>query len=238
VKSLFTLAWPLPYDDNNAMKLWLVRHAKPLLASGVCYGRLDVAADAAATVQCAAALAGRLPGGTRVACSPLQRCEQLAHVLYGLRPDLSYKTDSRLQEMDFGLWEGQAWQAIARAELDAWSRNFANYTAGQHGENVSRFMARVGAAFDALGSEDAEEPGLKSRALTPALSRRAREKEGAPQSQRKKAQEGNTLWITHAGVIRAVELIARGLRQIARAEQWPTDAPDYGQWRTLTLQLN
>ena len=184
------------------MKLWLVRHAKPLLEAGVCYGRLDVAADAGATAQCAAVLAVRLPSGTRMVSSPLQRCEQLAQVLYGLRPDLSYKTDPRLQEMDFGLWEGQAWQEISRAELDAWTSDFASYAVGQHGESVTRFMARVGAAFD--------------------------EFQGLP----------HTLWIPPAGVIRAVDLIARGVRQIARAGQWPTDAPDYAQWRTLTLQLN
>lgn len=182
------------------MTLWLVRHAKPLLANGICYGRLNVAADDATTAQCAGALATKLPGGTRMVSSPLQRCEQLAHVLYGLRPDLAYKTDYRLQEMDFGLWEGRAWQDIARSELEAWTGDFANYTVGRHGESVSRFMARVAAAFDEL-------------------------------------QTGpDTLWITHAGVIRAVELIARGMCQIERAGQWPLDAPDYGQWRTLALQ--
>jgi alpha-ribazole phosphatase len=33
--------------------LWLLRHAHPLVDAGVCYGRLDVAADAARTVQAA-----------------------------------------------------------------------------------------------------------------------------------------------------------------------------------------
>lgn len=183
------------------MKLWLVRHAKPLVKAGVCYGRLDVAADAGATAQCALALAARLPGATRIVSSPLQRCEQLAHVLHGIRPDLSYKTDYRLQEMDFGLWEGCAWQNIARAELDAWTSDFASYAVGQHGESVTRFMARVGSVFDEL--------------------------QGA----------SDTLWITHAGVIRAAQLLAQGVRQIARAEQWPLNAPDYGQWRTLARPI-
>ena len=35
------------------MKLWIVRHAKPLIESGVCYGALDVAADAPHTLQAA-----------------------------------------------------------------------------------------------------------------------------------------------------------------------------------------
>jgi alpha-ribazole phosphatase len=43
----------------------------------------------------------------------------------------------------------------------------------------------------------------------------------------------NTLWITHAGVIRAVRLIASGQRRLQRADQWPVAAPAYGQWCKL-----
>jgi len=181
------------------MKLWLVRHARPLLASGICYGRLDVAADAAGTAQCAQALAAQLPPGTRVFSSPLQRCEQLASALYGLRPDLAYKTEPRLQEMDFGQWEGRTWQGIDPAELAAWTDDFAGHAVGRSGECVRGFMARVGAVFDGLQSPS------------------------------------DTLWITHAGVIRAVDLLARGVRCPQQASQWPLDAPNYGQWRTLAL---
>ncbi|MBT9476812.1 histidine phosphatase family protein [Polaromonas sp.] len=183
------------------MKLWLVRHAQPLVASGICYGRLDVAADAPATAQCAHALAGLLPPGTRVRSSPLQRCEQLASALYGLRPDLAYKIEPRLQEMDFGQWEGRAWLGIAPAELAAWTDDFADHAVGHSGECVRGFMARVGAVIDSLqGPSD-------------------------------------TLWITHAGVIRAVDLLAQGVRHPEQASQWPLDAPNYGQWRTLVLPI-
>jgi alpha-ribazole phosphatase len=202
------------------MKLWLVRHAQPLIENGICYGRLDVAADAGATAECARELAAQLPAGTRVITSPLQRCEQLAHALLGLRPDLTCKTDTRLAEMDFGEWEGRAWQAIGPAGLQAWTSDFAGYAVGRHGESVTAFMARVGSVFDALDMTDSS---LKSQTLTPTLSQRARE----PKS--------DTLWITHAGVIRAVHLLAQGVRQIARADQWPLKAPKYGQWLTLNL---
>ena len=183
------------------MKLWLVRHAQPLIESGICYGQLDVAPDAAATLECAKKLAAQLPTGTRVITSPLQRCEQLAHVLLGLRPDLTYKTDTRLQEMNFGQWEGRAWQAIGPAELQAWTSDFANYAVGRDGESVTLFMARVASAFDVLQDQH------------------------------------DTLWISHAGVMRAVQLLAQGLRSIERADQWPLNAPDYGQWQTLNLNL-
>jgi alpha-ribazole phosphatase len=189
-------------DDVEAcfyMKLWLVRHAQPLIGSGICYGRLDLPADAGATAECARQLAALLPAGLRVIASPLQRCEQLAHALYALRPDLTYKTDARLQEMDFGRWEGRAWEAIDRSELEAWTSDFANYAVGHDGESVTRFMARVASAFDALSGQ------------------------------------GDTLWITHAGVIRAACLLAQGIRHVERADQWPLDAPKYGQWRLVHL---
>ena len=195
------------------MNLWLVRHAQPLIDAGICYGRLDMAAEADATAQCAARLAAQLPAGLRMVSSPLQRCEQLAHALYALRPDLAYKTDARLQEMNFGQWEGRAWQAIPRAELEAWTGDFAHYQAGHDGESVTAFMARVGAAFDELT--------LRPQPLAMA--------------QGTVVQESGVLWITHAGVIRAVELLAQGVRHIERADQWPVEAPKYGQWRTLAL---
>jgi alpha-ribazole phosphatase len=127
--------------------LWLARHAKPLIEPGVCYGQLDVPADAQATATCARALAEALPSGIRIICSPLQRCEQLAHVLLGLRADLTYKTDPRLQEMDFGHWEGQRWDDIGAAAVEAWVADFARYRPGG-GESVEAFMQRVASVWD------------------------------------------------------------------------------------------
>ena len=197
------------------MKLWLVRHAQPLIEAGICYGRLDMAADVAGTAECARQLAAVLPAGIPVRTSPLQRCEHLAHALQALRPDLAYEIDARLAEMDFGCWEGREWNDIDRAELQAWTDDFACYAAGQEGESVTGFMARVASVFDELGSGT----------LTPALFRREREKE----------MESDVLWITHAGVIRSVRLIAQGLRTIEHAGQWPRDAANYGQWLMLDL---
>ncbi|EJL89199.1 fructose-2,6-bisphosphatase [Polaromonas sp. CF318] len=161
-----------------------------------------MAADAAATTECAQALARLLPPGTRVSHSPLQRCAQLAQALHELRPDLACASDPRLQEIDFGAWEGRAWQDIAPAELQSWTDGFADYAVGGSGESTSQVMARVAAAFDELQGRS------------------------------------DTLWITHAGVVRAVELIARGVRQIARADEWPPGAPAYGQWCTLELNTH
>lgn len=129
------------------MKLWLARHAQPRIASGVCYGVTDVAADELGTQYAAEALARELPVGIAVISSPLQRCEQLAQRLQALRSDLSFSTDARLREMNFGCWEGHRWADIPKSEYDAWTSCFGSYRFGGH-ENVSEFMRRVAQAWD------------------------------------------------------------------------------------------
>ena len=181
------------------MTLWLVRHAQPLIDKGICYGQLDMPADAQATQEAATALAKVLPKSIFAASSPLQRCRQLADALTGIQSELAFSTDSRLQEMNFGNWENQAWHSIPRSEMDDWTTDFGNYVVGQNGESVSTFMNRVASAFDNL------------------------------------PRDTDALWVTHAGVIRAAQLLAEGLRKIDRADQWPTQAPSYGQWCTLEL---
>jgi len=128
-------------------KLWLVRHATPLIAPGVCYGALDVAADVHATQAAAEQLAAALPPRACVWSSTLQRCEQLAQAVQGLQPDLIIKSDARLREMNFGRWEGLSWDAIGPAALKAWTDDFARYAPGG-GESVNAFMQRIAAAFD------------------------------------------------------------------------------------------
>lgn len=138
-------------------RLWLVRHAPPLAAQGLCYGRLNLPADAQATRDSARALADALPQRVLAWHSPLQRCEQLAHTLQALRPDLDSKPDARLQELDFGTWEGLAWSALPRADIDAWTTDFAQHRPGG-GENLATMVQRVRAAL-----QDARQQALQSQ---------------------------------------------------------------------------
>ncbi|MEH3087392.1 MAG: histidine phosphatase family protein [Xylophilus ampelinus] len=180
-----------------APRLWLVRHARPLVEAGLCYGRLDVAADPGHTRETAARLADALPPGAALRTSPRRRCRDLADALAALRPDLRpAAVDARLAEMDFGDWEGRRWDAIGPAALDAWTADFARHRPGG-GESVADFMARVAEAFDAPA------PGA------------------------------DRVWIAHAGVARAATLLARGLRRVERAADWPRTGPDFGAWTTL-----
>lgn len=131
------------------MSLWLVRHAKPLIASGTCYGALDVSADAQQTEAAAKALAKELPQAIRVEVSPLMRCQQLAQALARLRTDLQFSINPNLREMDFGCWEGMAWNDIPRAAMEDWTQDFSTHRFGGS-ESAGEVLARVATAWDAV----------------------------------------------------------------------------------------
>ena len=97
-----------------------------------------------------------LPPVARVVTSPRRRCRLLAEAIAAAR-GLELGEDARLAEMDFGAWEGRRWDALPRAELDAWAADFEG--ARPHGgESVAMLAARVGAALAA--AEPADPPVL------------------------------------------------------------------------------
>lgn len=104
----------------NNMILHLIRHPKPRIANGICYGRLDLLAENSAVV--ADKLQLELPAGLPLWSSPLLRCRALAECLH---PQPMF--DERLAEMNFGEWEGRPWDDIPRAQLDAWAADVAGY---------------------------------------------------------------------------------------------------------------
>jgi alpha-ribazole phosphatase len=127
------------------VSLILVRHTRPVGGEGLCYGRRDLAPGA--DLEAAAdALAAALPEFRAVATSPRARCRLLAERLAALRGLAAPTVDARLAEIDFGAWEGLAWDAVPRGELDAWAADLMH--ARPHGgESVAMLAARVGAAL-------------------------------------------------------------------------------------------
>lgn len=185
-------------------RLWLVRHAQPLVAPGLCYGASDVPADAGATRQAAERLAQQAPAHALVWVSGLRRAQQLADALLQLRPDLgSPQVDARLNEIDFGCWELQAWDRIERASYDAWTADFARHRFGGR-ESVLELLTRV------------------QQALADAHTQRGAGRE--------------LIWVTHAGVIRAVHYLASQPTGLPQASDWPQQAPAFGEWTTLDLK--
>lgn len=121
-----------------------VRHPPLHGMQGRCYGRLDVALAPAVIDAAAGVLASKLPSWP-VVSSPAQRCLALARVL---RPQ-GASVDARLQEMNFGEWEGCQWAQVPRDALDAWSADVVGFKPPA-GESFGALIARVREALKQL----------------------------------------------------------------------------------------
>lgn len=194
-----------PSPAAASSRLWMVRHAAPLVAPGTCYGALDVPADAQATRAAAERLSTALPPGARVAHSTLQRCELLARDLQALRPDLAFAPDTRLREMDFGRWEGKTWDAIGKSAIDTWVAGFATHAPGG-GESLAHMLHRVAAALQTAREWRTDQGARDVVWITHAGVARC------------------VAWLQE-----------RGESALPRSDDWPVSAPGWGEWEIREL---
>lgn len=133
-------------------KLILIRHTR-VAVSGVCYGRLDVPL-AASFADDAAALHAQCSGfaADRVYTSPARRCTLLAERLFPGQPIL----DSRLQELNFGAWEGRRWDNIGEPAITAWAADYVHH-APPGGESYAQLTQRVVAFLSAIHASGAQQ---------------------------------------------------------------------------------
>ena len=135
------------------MQVFLIRHPRPLIDAGICYGRLDVGCEHPQAV--AERLKPLLPHGIPVISSPLLRARQLAEAL-----DPQARIDARLAEIDFGEWEGKSWSEIDREALNSWAADVLDFTP-PGGESVARLQQR---AIDFAASLDVPQVALVTHA--------------------------------------------------------------------------
>lgn len=129
------------------MRLHLIRHPRPEIEPGICYGSSDIPAHPGEVEKVLDALLPLLPAGAPVFSSPLKRCSELAARLATASHASAAVHDMRLAEMHFGDWELRRWEAIARTEIDAWAANLAAYRPGG-GENVTQVAVRLHAFLE------------------------------------------------------------------------------------------
>lgn len=122
------------------MNAVLIRHTRlTKTVAGLCYGRAEVAlADTFA--EEAQAVVAALPWAPReVWTSPAARCRALADVLAAGAP---VRVDARLQELNFGAWEGRRWETFYGLESEAWALDpWTRRPPG--GETAAEMWARV-----------------------------------------------------------------------------------------------
>jgi alpha-ribazole phosphatase len=103
------------------MKLFLIRHTAVAGTDGLCYGRTDVPLAAGFAAEAAAVRAALPPPPWTLYASPALRCRLLAETF-----DVPVIVDPRLAEVDFGDWDGRAWDDLPRAALDGWCDDFVH----------------------------------------------------------------------------------------------------------------
>lgn len=131
------------------MELHLIRHPRPEVAEGVCYGQTDLGlAESASDV--AARLRPLLPASYRLHASPLARARLLADELGAAT------LDDRLKEMSFGDWEMVPFRNIGAA-IDAWADDPLGFRA-PGGESAHEMTARVRQWLDETIAAAADEP--------------------------------------------------------------------------------
>lgn len=189
-------------------RLILIRHAQPLIVRGLCYGQLDVEADLVASEMAARRLQQFLStsgqGILKIYCSTLRRTRVLAQMLAANFPSVMVLQDARLNEMNFGCWEGVAWDQIPHPEVAAWTDAFGVHVFGGV-ESCNQVIRRVADAFEDLQKADLD-------------------------------SASDVLWVTHAGVIRALNYyLTTGRRDIDQAHDWPLGAPGFGEWEVKNL---
>ncbi len=129
------------------MDVYLIRHTRVQLEGSHCYGRLDVELSPGWEEQ-ASALQARLPADAAIVSSPDRRCRRLA-AAFALRSGVDPVVDERLQELDFGAWEGLAWAQIPRVETVNWAKDVWN-RAPPGGETYGALYARASGAWQSL----------------------------------------------------------------------------------------
>lgn len=131
------------------MDLFLIRHPRPAVPAGVCYGHSDVAL-ADPVDPAAQRLRALLPDDCRIYASPLRRARLLAEALG--TPVL----DARLKEIDFGDWEMQPFDQL-EPQISAWAADPLGFRAPA-GESAREMAARALAAWAEIRSRHGEEP--------------------------------------------------------------------------------
>lgn len=171
------------------MRIGLLRHGATCETSdGILRGRGDDALSPEGWLQLRrAATTARSHRWQRIVSSPLKRCADFAHEL-AAQWTLPLSIDARLSELDFGAWEGRHYSELlvepdsATALQGFWDDPWRHPP--PQGENLTTFENRVLAAWNELSTLD---------------------------SVAGDAGGGDTLVITHGGVIRLLLCAMRGL---------------------------
>ena len=125
------------------MRVWSLRHA-PVDREGRCVGQSIIQTTEPIEDSVRQAVGGAPFVPTRLYCSDLPRCAQLAERL-ALRWNIELEPTTELREMHFGEWEGRHYDEIDAADNLRWRRWCEDWRneAPPGGESVEQLTNRV-----------------------------------------------------------------------------------------------
>lgn len=169
------------------MDLYLVRHPETSAPKGTCYGRVDFPLLNPA-IETAKQTINDLPNQIPLMIvSPAPRAQALAKELSflhleknSIHPEL--QIEERVQEMDFGDWDGKLWDSIPKKETLAWMKDFVNQKT-PNGEAFTDVIERTNAFLKDWGKE-----GIKRK----------------EEEEKRKSPIDQLIIVCHSGSIRAI----------------------------------
>ena len=187
------------------MKLWMVRHAPVIAEAGLCYGATDLAAHHDDTLAAAVAVSAALGEPLAAGMSFVSSPLQRCAALAKAIAALRPDLPSCRYDAD-----------LAEMDFGAWE--------GGPWQAIPR------SEFDAWMTDFAD-----GRAGGTGESTRLFMQRVGTAWDAWRASGTDALWVTHAGVMRAVSLLRRGVRVPATAAEWPSHPIAFGECMTVEL---
>jgi alpha-ribazole phosphatase len=154
------------------LEIYLVRHTSVGVSKSVCYGKSDVAlsenfiyekAEVCEKLHKAGAFSQTI--NTHFYSSPLQRCASLAEYIKAQKnPHINIAFDKRVQEMDFGDWEMQKWEALPIDSFQAWMNAFTSMSV-PNGESFEMLYNRTKSFLNHLVEKHENPDSLQSETI-------------------------------------------------------------------------
>lgn len=119
------------------MEIYLIRHTKPDIEKGICYGQSDIGLADSFKGEVDSLKAKADESFEKIYSSPLKRCMLLSKELGS-----SIDSDTRLMEMNFGEWEMKPWNQLPEDQLSGWMNDFVNVQV-PNGESFFQLINRV-----------------------------------------------------------------------------------------------
>lgn len=117
------------------MEIHLLRHPKPNVSKGICYGQTDLSLSWPITNVNIDFI--KAQHYDYIYTSSLQRCTHLADLF-----DQPYIIDERLMEVNFGDWEMKYWNEIPEVDIAPWYADYITYRP-PNGESFTDLISRI-----------------------------------------------------------------------------------------------